>query len=134
MNIFAENLNKNVMKRAFFLLTTLSLVIFLNSCGDIEPHEDAKDNLEQTTPVPEPEPEPEPTPEPEPEPEPEGYPVGMTVTENSYLHSDGKVTRYFLAKMDFKANPDLRFNVIKNTPKKTPTDIFKNFNTNLGTP
>ena len=124
------------MKRALFLAMAIFLAILLNSCGEIGPQDTPQDDTEQPTPMPEPEPEPEPepTPEPEPEPEPEGYPTGMTVTENSYLHSDGKVTRYFLAKMDFKANPKLRFNVIKSTPKKTPSDIFKNFNTNLGTP
>ena len=98
------------MKRVLFLTSTLFLAIFLNSCGDKEPQDTPQDGTEQTTPVPEPEPEPT----PEPEPEPEGYPAGMTMTENSYLHSDGKVTRYFLAKIDFKANPKLRFNVIKN--------------------
>lgn len=66
--------------------------------------------------------------------EPFGYPEGITLTEHRFNHSDGKTTRYFLATMDFNANPGLRFNVIKSTPKRTPSYIFANFNTNMGTP
>ena len=120
------------MKRTLFSLILSILVLSALSCEETTPQNGSEDTPEQT--IPQPEPEPEPEPEPTPEPEPEGYPKGITVTENSYLHSDGKTTRYFLAKMDFKENPNLRFNVIKSTPKKTPSDVFKNFNTNLGTP
>ena len=120
------------MKRTLFSLILSILVLSAHSCEETTPQNGSEDTPEQT--IPQPEPEPEPEPEPTPEPEPEGYPKGITVTENSYLHPDGKTTRYFLAKMDFKENPSLRFNVIKNTPKKTPSDVFKNFNTNLGTP
>ena len=58
----------------------------------------------------------------------------MTVSENTLLQPDGKKTRYFLARMDFKNHPELKFSVIKNTPKRTPSDLYRNFNTNHGKP
>ena len=125
------------MKLTIFSLLAGFMIVSGTSCDDTAYQQETGNDQEQTIPEPEPEPEPdEPnqTPEPDPEPEPEGYPKGMTVTENTFVHSDGKTTRYFLARMDFRAHPELRFNVIKSTPKKTPSDIYRNFNTNLGTP
>lgn len=119
------------MNRILLVLMIFFSVFASYGCETDTPVEE-DNNTEQ--PTPEPEPEPEPDPQPDPQPDPDSYPAGITVTENSYLHSDGETTRYFLAKMDFKNHPELKFNVIKNTPKQTPSYVFDNFNTNLGTP
>lgn len=120
------------MRFQILLCLILISTLFTCSCDDNRlPEESIPDTEGQ---IPSPDTTPDQEQEPEPEPEPEGYPKGITVTENSYLHTDGKSTRYILATMDFKANPGLRFNTIKNTPKRTPSEVYRNFNSNLGTP
>lgn len=55
------------------------------------------------------------------------YPAGMSVEEFTDTFSDGKTTRGFIVTVDISKNPDLRFNVTLNNPRKTPTDIFSDF-------
>lgn len=122
------------MNRRLILICILSLIIGAISCEEKQQSDNQNNTPTVETPGEKPEPEPEPEPKPEPEPEVPSYPAGITVNEHTYNHSDGKTTRYFLAKMDFKNHPELRFNVIKNTPKRKPSYVYENFNTNLGTP
>lgn len=114
------------MKSVLLTIIAAASIACTYACEPDQPTNEENENTEQPQPVPDP--------EPEPEPEPEGYPKGITVTESTYLHTDGATTRYFIARMDFRNHPELKFNVIKNTPKRTPSYVFKNFNTNLGTP
>ena len=67
-------------------------------------------------------------------PDPAVYPEGLTVQELSYTHSDGRKTRYFLASIDFKKNPQLQFTVTLNQPKATPSQVYKNFDSDYGIP
>lgn len=103
-------------KISYFLLAAI-ITTTACSCGP-EPA-DTTGNQEETVP---------------PEDQTEKYPEGISVTEHRYRHTDGKETRYFLAEMDFRNHPELRFNTIKNSPKRTPSFVFKHFNTNKGTP
>ena len=105
-------------------IMTCIMVIFASSC--------VKDNGEETPvdPVVPEQPEkpevPEVPEEPE-KPDPKRYPKGIIVSEETFEHENGKKTRYFVAKLDFKSNPDLKFNVLLNRPKKTPSKNYSEF-------
>lgn len=59
---------------------------------------------------------------------------GYTITEFKDNLGDGKYCSGFIAEIDFKANPNLKFNTIYTVPKKTPTYIFDNFEKDKGEP
>lgn len=62
------------------------------------------------------------------------YPKGVSVEPFSENFSDGKVVNGWVATIDFKANPRLKFNSLQASKRKAPTDFFKDFNQEKGTP
>ena len=62
------------------------------------------------------------------------YPKGVSVEPFSDTFSDGKVVNGYVAIIDFKANPKLRFNTALASVRKAPTQFFKDFNREKGTP
>ena len=62
------------------------------------------------------------------------YPKGVSVEPFSENFSDGKVANGWVATIDFKANPRLKFNSLQASKRKAPTDFFKDFNQEKGTP
>ncbi len=115
------------MKKALKLLAILCCTTFLAACGKEETNSPDKENpdTEETVPA-----EPE---KPE-KPDPNVYPEGIEVSELLYNHSNGKTTKYYLATVDFKKNPDLKFTVIQNTPKAKPSKTYADFDKDYGIP
>lgn len=68
------------------------------------------------------------------EPDPAALPEGLSVSELSYTHEDGRKTAYFLAVADFVKNPKLVFTVTLNRPKRTPSWIYGHFDKDYGLP
>lgn len=68
-----------------------------------------------------------PEPDPEPEPDENSYPKGLTVSEFTDDLGSDKQCLGFIAIVDCKANPKLRFNAVHLPNPKTPTDIHAAF-------
>lgn len=62
------------------------------------------------------------------------YPEGIKVSEFMYQHENGRKTRYFLAAIDFKENPKLKFTVTLNQPKAKPSEVYSEFDKDYGVP
>ena len=105
------------MKRIEILLAiALCILTFCNCEKNSAPNGNEQGNL------PEPEmPEPE---IPEEEVWTEGYPDGVIVESFEDDMGEGKICKGIYAIIDFSANSNLKFNVVKVTGKKTPTDIY----------
>ena len=106
------------------LFCCLSLMTACNKTNPIPVEKPDIENSEQDKTEPE---------KPE-KPDPNIYPEGLTVSELTYTHKDKKKTRYFLAYVDFKKNPNLKFTVTQNTPKATPGKVFEDFDKDYGIP
>lgn len=66
--------------------------------------------------------------------EPGDYPHGVSVEEFRDDFQDGTYCSGFIATVDFNENPDLKFNVSYNVPKKTPSEIYDNFRSDTEEP
>ncbi len=59
--------------------------------------------------------------------DPTEYPSGLTVEEFTDDLGSGSTCHGFIVTVDFSSNPNLRFNVTYTVPKKTPTEIYSEF-------
>ena len=124
--------NEKIMRIDFLTLIcifSLGTCALLPSCtkGEEVPQEqtetpDQPAGPDETTPPEKPE-----KPEEPAGPDPAVYPEGVNVTEHSFKHDDGTSTRYFVGKVDVKKNPKLKFHALFNSPKKTPSQNYKEF-------
>ncbi len=57
----------------------------------------------------------------------DGYPVGVKVESFTEDFDDGQKCSGFIATIDFKANPNLRFNCLLSNKKRTPSAFFSGY-------
>lgn len=62
------------------------------------------------------------------------YPKGVSVTEFKDDLGNGKFCSGYIATVDFKENPDLKFNVNYSIPMKKPSEVYANFSQRKGKP
>ncbi len=119
------------MKRLLTFLAVLGLLFYSSSCEkhQLQDDTDVSGNVNPT-----PGPSENEKPEKPVKPDPAVYPEGLDVSEHMYTHSDGKKTRYFVAKADFQKNPNLKFTVTQNMPKATPSKVYESFDSDYGIP
>lgn len=113
------------MKRIEILLAiALCILTFCNCEKNSAPNGNEQGNLpEQEMPEPE---------IPEEEVWTEGYPDGVIVESFEDDMGEGKICKGIYAIIDFSANSNLKFNVVKVTGKKTPTDIYSGLDRKKG--
>ncbi len=62
------------------------------------------------------------------------YPKGVTVEDIAITFDDGEKAYGVLATIDFSANSNLEISALRHLPLQKPSEVYADFNTNIGTP